>query len=71
MPEHIKDLSLGEILTIPLEFEVVGLTTEIGYRKFDKVKLVNERFDLELLLYDTDYEGFIQEVQNGDTAESE
>lgn len=71
MPKHIKDLSLGEILTIPLEFEVVGLTTEFGYRKFDKVKLVNERFDLELLLYDTDYEGFIQEVQNGDTAESE
>ena len=70
MPEHIKDLSLGEILTIPLEFEVMGLTTEVGYRKFDKVKLVNERFDLELYLYDADYEEFIKEVRDGSNVES-
>lgn len=71
MPERIKDLSLGEILTIPLEFEVRGLTTEIGYRMLDKVKLVNEKYDLELYLYDMDYEELVKEVQDGDTVESE
>ena len=69
MPEHIKNLSLGDILTIPLDFEVRGLTTEVGYRKFDKVKLVNERFDIELYLLDSDYEALMQEVQNGSNVE--
>ena len=69
MPEHIKNLSLGDILTIPLDFEVRGLTTEVGYRKFDKVKLVNERFDIELYLLDSDYEELIQEVQDGSNVE--
>ena len=69
MPEHIKSLSLGDILTIPLDFEVRGLTTEIGYRRYDKVKLVNERFDIELYLLDSDYEELIQEVQDGSDAE--
>ena len=69
MPEHIKNLSLGDILTIPLDFEVRSLTTEVGYRKFDKVKLVNERFDIELYLLDSDYEELIQEVQDGSNVE--
>ena len=69
MPEHIKNLSLGDILTIPLDFEVRGLTTEVGYRKFDKVKLVNERFDIELYLLDSDYEALMQEVQDGSNVE--
>ena len=69
MPEHIKNLSLGDILTIPLDFEVRRLTTEVGYRKFDTVKLVNERFDLELDLYDADYEELMQEVQHGSNVE--
>lgn len=71
MPEHIKGLSLGEILTIPLDFEVRELKTEIGYRPLDKVKLVNEKYDVELYLYDMDYEALVKEVQDGDTVESE
>lgn len=69
MPEHIKNLSLGDVITIPLDFEVRSLTTEVGYRKFDKVKLVNERFDLELDLYDADYEELVKEVQHGSNVE--
>ena len=69
MPDQIKDLSLGDILTIPLDFEVRSLTTEIGYRRYDKVKLVNERFDIELYLMDSDYGELMQEVQNGSDTE--
>lgn len=64
MPEHIKELSLGDILTIPIEFEVRELSTTVGYRKFDNVKLINDDLDLELYLQDTAYEQLVQEVMN-------
>ncbi len=70
MPEHIKELSLGEILTIPIDFEVCELSTTIGYRKFDNVKLINEDLGLELYLMDSAYEQLVKEVQNGGNVES-
>ena len=64
MPETIKKLALGEILTIPIDLEVIELSTETGYRKYNKVKLVNDDLGIELCLTDAFYEKLAKGVNN-------
>ena len=64
MPENIRDLSLGEILTIPIELTVVGLSTDVGFRKYDTVRLENEELGIDIYLTDTAYGQFVQEVKD-------
>lgn len=64
MPENIRDLSLGEILTIPIELTVVGLSTDVGFRKYDTVRLENEDLGIDIYLQDSAYEQLVQEVIN-------
>ena len=64
MPENIRDLSLGEVLTIPIELTVVGLSTDVGFRKYDTVRLENEDLGIDIYLQDSAYEQLVQEVKN-------
>ena len=62
MPENIRDLSLGEVLTIPIELTVVGLSTDIGFRRYDTVRLENEDLGIDIYLQDSAYDQLVQEV---------
>ena len=64
MPENIRDLSLGEILTIPIELTVVGLSTDIGFRRYDTVRLENEDLGIDIYLQDSAYDQLVQEVKD-------
>ena len=64
MPENIRDLSLGEVITIPIELTVVGLSTDIGFRRYDTVRLENEDLGTDIYLQDSAYDQLVQEVIN-------
>lgn len=64
MPKKIRDLSLGEILTVPIELTVTSLYTDVGFRKYDTVRLENEELGIDIYLQDTAYEQFVQEVKD-------
>lgn len=55
MPEKIRKLSLGEILTIPIDFTVTKLCTEDGYVQRDVVRLENEDLGIVIDLSDAAY----------------
>jgi len=64
MPENIRDLSLGEVITVPIELTVTSLRTDVGFRKYDTVRLENEDLGIDIYLQDSAYDQLVQEVIN-------